>query len=275
MSKLTATVIDVGWGDSILLDSEDSNGDHHFALVDSNDTTYNRSSFIFLRKHFEREYPSYLSKLPLFDFVLLTHSHSDHGQGLKETLRRFGAQSFWYPKSNQWAGQTELIRFAQRSNKVTHHQSVDDTKKLPQLGNVDMEVLWPPHNHFDKNENNNSVVLHLKLDKVSFLLTGDAEVEVWNIIANKIPKSTKLFKVPHHGSNNGTIGASNNTPWLDRCPKRARLAISAHNRPYGFPDQQVINLVQGQRRKMYRTDEQYHLSFETDGTGIRVKYSRY
>ena len=37
MSKLNVTIIDVGWGDSIFLESTDGNGDPIYALVDSND----------------------------------------------------------------------------------------------------------------------------------------------------------------------------------------------------------------------------------------------
>lgn len=275
MSKLTATIIDVGLGDSILLDSEDSKGNHHFALVDSNDTKYNRSSIMFLERLFARVYPSHLQKMPLFDFVILTHTHADHGQGLKDILRRFGARTFWYPESHRWTGLTGLLSFAQRSSKVVHHQPVNDTKLLPKLGDVDMEILWPPPKQVSTNENNNSVILHLKLGDDSFLLTGDAETEVWDKIAGKIPKTTRLFKVPHHGSKTGVIDASGNTPWLNRCPKSAHLAMSTHNQKYGFPDPEVITLLQAQRRKIYRTDENYHLSFETEGSGTKAKYSRY
>jgi L-ascorbate metabolism protein UlaG (beta-lactamase superfamily) len=206
MSRLTVTMIDVGWGDSIFLESEDSNGKLSFALIDSNDTTEYRSSFIFLKKYFERKFGKLPTTKYLFDFVLLSHAHADHGQGLKAVMKQFGTHYFWYPKSLEWSAIKELISFANRSVNIEHHQSIDATKLLSKFGDVAMEILWPPYNQIDKkNENNNSIVLHLKLNGVSFFLTGDAEADVWAQIAQKIPPSTQFFKVPHHGSVNGTF----------------------------------------------------------------------
>jgi hypothetical protein len=54
MSRLSATLIDVGAGDSILLESVDSRGISHYALVDCHDTPTLQSSLIFLKRHFER-----------------------------------------------------------------------------------------------------------------------------------------------------------------------------------------------------------------------------
>jgi hypothetical protein len=51
MRSLNVTLIDVGWGDSILLESIDSNDNSYYALIDSNDSTNFRSSYIFLKKY--------------------------------------------------------------------------------------------------------------------------------------------------------------------------------------------------------------------------------
>ncbi len=209
----------------------------------------------------------------LFEFIVLTHAHADHGQGLKALFRAFGTKIFWYPKSLNWSSLIDLIRYSNRSNKVKHHQAIDSTKILPTFGDVEMEILWPPYNQIDaNNENNNSIVLLLRLDKVAIILTGDAEKEVWNNISNKLPKDTKLFKVPHHGSVNGTFD-NNNTPWFSKCPKEAILAISSHVRPFKHPDQKVIALFDNAKRAYYRTDEHYHIIVRTDGKTVDMTYT--
>ena len=43
MSELKATLIDVGWGDSIFLETDDGSGNRLYALIDSNDTSTLRS----------------------------------------------------------------------------------------------------------------------------------------------------------------------------------------------------------------------------------------
>ncbi len=274
MGMLKAIVIDVGWGDSILLESRNNNGDTFFALIDSNDTTYLRSSYVFLKRYFEKKSIDIENNKPNFEYVFLSHGHSDHGKGLKRILRDFGAQCFFYPKSTNWSSMSHLIQFCNHSSNVLHHQSIDNSKILPALGDADIDVLWPTHNSINTgNENNNSIVLSFKLNNVSFCFTGDAEDEVWNSISNNIPSSTHFFKVPHHGSVNGSLDQNGDPSWLDDCPQNAYLGISSHIRPHNHPHQEVINLFKQRNRKSFRTDENYHLTFETDGVGTTVQYS--
>ena len=274
MKQLKVTLIDVGWGDSIFLESTSVSGIVSYGLIDSNDTTYNRSSFIFLKKFFERNLTSQNRPNITFDFILLSHAHADHGEGLKSLMREFGTNQFWYPKSLEWSALAELIKFAGRSNKVKHHQSIDDTKILPPFGDATMEFLWPQYGQIDQNnENNNSAVLKLQLENVTMILAGDAESDVWTAINGKIPASTRMFKVPHHGSRNGTLDASGKSPWADSCPAQAVLGISSHKVPFGHPHDDVINYFHAKGMTFYRTDLQYHLTFATDGTAVTVQYS--
>jgi competence protein ComEC len=274
MSSLHVTLIDVGWGDSILIESigESDNSKPLYALVDSPDTPYLQSSYIFLKRHFEKKGVKIPEDKPLFEFVLLSHPHTDHYQGLKTIMKEFGTRNFWYPKSTEWGSAADLIRFAGVSSNVQHHQSIDDTKIIPKLGDVDIAVLWPVYNQPDSsNENNNSVVLSLRLGNVVFVLSGDAEAEVWSQISGKL-SNARFFKIPHHGSINGTFDSHGNTPWLSSCPN-ACLGISSHVRPFGHPNQQVVQLLDSTRREYYRTDQHYHITVQTDGTDVEVKYS--
>ena len=168
-----------------------------------------------------------------------------------------------------------LIRFANKSQSINHHQSIDNTKVFPPFGRVKRKVFWPPRHRIDlHSENNNSLVLSLCLNRVTFILTGDAEESIWNQIASKIPRNTQFFKVPHHGSRNGTFDNQNNTPWFAHCPSSAKLGISSHISPHSHPDQDVINLFRSHGREFFRTDEHYHITFSTDGFSTNVKYSR-
>lgn len=277
MALLRATLIDVGWGDSILLESQDDKGENHYGLIDSNDKSTDRSSYVFLKRFFERQNFTIPTSAPVFDWVLLTHAHADHGQGLKKILRDFGTSRFWYsdPRKPPPAFFADLLRYAQRasSSRVTQHDIVDTSKILPGFGNVSMQVLWPGPQLRPANENDNSVVLTLTLGNVCFVLTGDAEAEgVWKHIGSSVPQNTRFFKVPHHGSENGTFTLSGATPWFSSTPHTAQFAISSHIRPFQHPDQKVVNLLK-YRGVLYRTDEHYHIAIETDGQNLKVRYS--
>jgi competence protein ComEC len=273
MRKLSATLIDVGWGDSLFIETQNDNGDYYYGLIDSNDTTYLRSSYIFLKRYFDKKGKRFPDDKPIFDFVMLSHAHTDHGQGLKALMREFGTRQFWYPKTLNWSSLAYLIQFSNQSNNVVHHQSVDNTKILPLFGDAKMEIWWPPYNQMDPNENNNSIVLCIRYQNVSFIFTGDAEIVVWDQISQRIPSDALFFKVPHHGSINGTLDMSGNTPWLNKCTSKTQLGISSHVQPFSHPHQQVIDLFNRRSQPYFRTDEHYHITYETDGTSIRVKYS--
>ncbi|MEN8180336.1 MAG: MBL fold metallo-hydrolase [Pseudomonadota bacterium] len=272
MSKLRVILLDVGWGDSILIESEDSQGNLHFAVVDSNDTPSNRFTLNFLKRHLQTKGINYRSQKPFLDFVLLTHGHTDHGQGLKAVMQEFGAKQFWYSRSSNWSSMGSLLSFARRSSNVVHHQAIDNNRILPLLGDVKVDVLWPiDGNPSEPNENDNSVVMTLTLDNTTFLLSGDAEKEVWQHVASQIPDNTSFIKVPHHGSVNGSFNG-NNPAWLDDCPDEAVLGISCHIGRFGHPHQQVLDLFTSKGRRHFRTDQQYHLVFETDGQETKAFY---
>ncbi len=274
MSRLTVTLIDVGWGDSILIESLDNLGIKRFALVDSNDNAEMRSSYIFLRRYFEKiGMKVEAANKPFFEFVMLSHAHTDHGRGLKAIMQEFGTSNFLYPMFHEPGICAELLRFSARSTNVTNFQSVDDTDAIT-LGDAVITFLWPRHGDppLTDTENNNSVVMRLRLGNDSMILNGDAEKEVWRQIQANIPADTKFFKVPHHGSVNGTFDGQN-PAWLNNCPAGAWLGISSHVTPFPHPHQQVIDLFESNNRSCLRTDKSYHLSFYTEGNGITPVYS--
>jgi len=276
MSLLSVTFIDVGWGDSILIESEDDQGNIRYALIDCNDTTKSRSSYLFIKRFFERQqYQPANGRF--FDFILLSHGHADHGSGIQAIMRDFPTDWFWYPKSVELGSFAKILRYANRyQQKVNRHQAIDLTKNLGTLGNVQLSALWPPNSgnqaHDANNENNNSVVLQLTLDDVSFILTGDCEAENWPQIVNNIPAGNQrvaLFQSPHHGAVNGLFDQANNTPWLDsveNLPHVPVIVMSSHIRPHHHPASQVTNELDNRNINYLRTDIHYHVTIRTDGT---------
>lgn len=274
MGQLKIILIDVGWGDSIFLEATDKNNDEHYALIDSNDSTNYKSSLIFLRRYFQKKFKTSTFKKPLFDWIMLTHAHMDHGQGLKEIMRTFQTKNFYYPKSLNNSSLAHLQNYANRAQ--INHQAIDDNRIFPDLGDAKVKVLWPEYSgSISDNENNNSIVLTLTQDDKSCVLTGDAEEEIWNNIQHKIPANTVFFKVPHHGSRNGSLNSLGIGTWTNHCPTSAILGLSTHNRPFNHPHQVVLNEFTSKNFEYIRTDVNYHIEVILDNTEpVQCKYSR-
>ena len=280
MSKLSVTIIDVGWGDSILIESQLGN-QAYYALVDSNDTTNARSSYSFLKRFFELKKKDITRPNFTFEFILLTHNHADHASGLSRIIRDFGARRFLYSDSNPHPLLAQITRYANRQNsRLLHAQAVDRTTDLRRVnfGAVALEVLWPDIGYVDSDENNNSVVLALTLNAVTFVLTGDATANVWPYINNRLPVSTRVFQVPHHGARNGTFDDAGKTPWLSHFRAHnghVEAVMSSHIAPHKHPHDDVVAALLARPHPIthYRTDLHYHVRFETDGKDVNVKYS--
>ena len=279
MPELRITLIDVGWGDSIFLESIDSAGTSHFALIDSNDTTNLRSSEIFIKRYLQRVPRDFGPAQPLvFDWAMLSHVHADHGEGLKRLLGLFGAQRFFYPRSRHSPVYfTDLLRYARRSSSVAHHEAVDTNNLGFSFGDAQVEFLWPTPGLLPPNENNNSIVLLLTIGSASIVLTGDAEAEVWDQISGQIPPDTVFFKAPHHGSQDAMFNHAGDTPWLDNLPPGCEVSISSHIRPFNHPSQSTVDALDAVGLPYTRTDEHYHVTFTVNDSNpphSTVKRSR-
>jgi competence protein ComEC len=274
MGILNVTLIDVGWGDSIFIEHVDDAGNPYYGLIDSNDSKEIKSTRIFIERFFRLKREDIPE--PLFNFVLLSHPHDDHRKGLEGILRKYGSEYFLHPKSDKLGPNAPLLRYCGYANsKVDQYDSAYIGKALPSFGDVTMQTLWPHDDQISSNENNNSVVLSLKIGNASVVLTGDAEEQVWNNIANNIPNDTVFFKVPHHGSRNGSLDSNGQPTWLPHCPGAAGLGISCmYRRDYKHPHQEVLTAFTNAGRQYYRTDMHYHLTVSLDGVNPpTVQYS--
>jgi beta-lactamase superfamily II metal-dependent hydrolase len=312
MPQLWMTFIDVGWGDSILLELEDGSPTHHFALIDSNDTTNWPNSFGYLKRHLERysARPGVGSlPYPLFDFVVASHAHADHIAGLRRMLKQYGATDFYFPRFNR-AKSTAFARLVnwagthiENGVPVTANRHYLAYPSTFTFGPAQCSVLWPeppgglPDDPNDlHNENNNSLVLAIKLKDVIFVTTGDCEADNWKRCTPggswKVPlpaKNIKFVQVPHHGAENGIFDSSGNAPMLDQLQAlhaadasvEPLLMASCHPQPHGHPATSVSAVLDSNRcggrfpssivgMNWLRTDQNLHYTLWTDGTTVRA-----
>jgi competence protein ComEC len=208
------------------------------------------------------------------DLLVLTHPHSDHLAGLVEVLRRYRVGQVLYPALDYHSPLFDewLRLIAERGIKST----VACVGQQVALGDgAIMEVLNPPVNPLSGSESdldNNSIVLHLRDGKVSFLLAADIMRDTeWELVRERADLSGTVLKVAHHGSDTST------TPEFLAVvnPQTVVISCGAGNK-FGHPNDVIVNrLVQKLGEgNIYRTDKYGTIEFITDGKRLWVEVGK-
>ncbi|HHZ06647.1 MAG TPA: MBL fold metallo-hydrolase [Clostridiales bacterium] len=241
-------VIDVGQGDSILLEC-----DKKYMLVDAGDTTEGENVVSFLHS----------VGVTALDYVVITHPHADHYGGMKAVLSDFTPNKIVMPDAVQTTRTWEtLLDYISDKNINVTQPRVGDTYTL---GSGIITAIAPNNNKYDS-LNNYSVVLRAVYGNNSFLLTGDAEaVSEKEILKNGYILSSDVLKVGHHGSNTSTtkkfLQAVN--------PQFAVISVGKDN-DYGHPSDKIVQRLNDEQVEVYRTDEQGTIVASSDGEDITM-----
>lgn len=200
------------------------------------------------------------------DVVILTHPHSDHLDGLIEVLRRFDVKKVYYT-GVLYAGSDYRV-FLEEIQKQNIETNIVNSKFKIDLGNeVDLEFLWPQVNYANqkvKELNNTSIVNLLRYRDIEFLLTGDMETEVEELlIENNDYEDIDVLKVAHHAST-----SSSSLDYLEKiAPEIAVIHVGADN-SFGHPHRRVVDRLDRLKIQTFRTDLLGTITFKTDGVNL-------
>jgi len=237
--------IDVGQGDSILVQSR-----HNNILIDAG---LPAAAGIIV---------AYLERLGInsLDYVIATHPHSDHIGGMPAILDRFTIHNFWMPNVIHETAAFERLLEALERNHI-YITTVEVNARI-NVGIINMIVVSPLAKVSHANLNDHSIVLHMSYGNTSFLFTGDAEVPAEMQMITK-PIRASVLKVGHHGSRTST-----NEAFLDAVmPQVAVISLGANNQ-FGHPHRYVIARLEERGIKILRTDELGTIVISTDGESL-------
>ena len=154
-------------------------------------------------------------------------------------------------------------------------ESCEGGKKW-QWDNVDFEILSPPLN-YPQNDNNRSCVLKVSNGYHSLLLTGDIEKMAENDLLDKyletMPEKLKaeVITVPHHGSK-----TSSTTAFIDAVSPKIGLITAGYRSRFGHPKPEVIKRYESRGVTLMNTADQgaILLSFPANENVINTKSYR-
>lgn len=200
------------------------------------------------------------------DAVVNTHPDDDHIGGLLPVLKTISADRLFIATPlTPTASETELLsRCAQRGIPV---QALAAGQRF-EAGGALFEVLHPPGDWSQGNDNNRSLTLRVSWPGFSMLLAGDIEREAEWTIARSDCRALVL-KVPHHGS------ATSSTPqWIDAVSPALALVSTGPFRKEGRTGPGVLERYAQRKIPCWRTDYAGGLRVWGDAEGLKVTGAR-
>lgn len=238
--------IDVGQGLSVLIES-----DGHFLLFDGGDRK--TSSLVV----------SYLKEqgVETLDYVIASHYDADHLNGVVGALNAFQVSQVLAPDYETDTKVFQSFQSAIEKNRIPlSHPAPGDSFTL---GNASFTVLAPQDKSY-QNANDYSVAIRLTAGDVSFLITGDAEVESEaEMVKSGLPLESTVYVAGHHGS-----ASSSSWDFLQKAvPEYVVISCGAGN-SYGHPHAETMEKLQSMEIPVFRTDKQGTVTVSTDGTSL-------
>jgi len=257
---LKLTFLDVGQGDSILVEfpgREKMLVDGGGIPDDSFDIGENVVSPFLWSKGIKK-----------IDYLVLTHAHPDHMNGLKAVARNFKIGQYWETFSPPQSPAYEEIK-NNLGPSVLKKRIFRGFRQ--QEGDVKIEAIHPEEEtpFVLEASNDKSLVLRLSLGETAFLLAADIGLEAEREILEKnLNLQSQVLKSPHHGSK-----SSSSEAFLEKVGPLVVVITTGRGNLYGVPHQEILDRYKNMGARILRTDEEGAVEISADGRDITIRTS--
>ncbi|MBA7486669.1 hypothetical protein ES707_22230 [subsurface metagenome] len=254
--ELKVHFIDVGQGDSILIDLQDIE-----VLIDGGDRVPGVVAYL----------KNYVDGA--LEVMVATHPHADHIGGLIDVLAAFEVEQIWHNGDTATSKTYSDFMSAVNAENAEVLQAVRGN--TIEGDGLIFKVLHPVN--LNDTTNNNSIVLYLAYGEIDFLFTGDAEkeAEAAMLVKSDMPiPDIEILKVGHHGSK-----TASSQDFLAVSTPEVAIYIAGKGNTYGHPHQETISALSSIGAKIYGTDvhgtivvtangEKYELQLEKQASPV-------
>lgn len=209
------------------------------------------------------------------DYVVLSHDHPDHRNGLRFILSHFNVEHFWQTGFTGTKEGENIDEFqALAKNHSTQVLQLPGVLVPQTLGSCKIKILHPSLPYIEdiwngEDFNNISLVLAIEFGETSVIVPGDIDSSVERLLFEEYKTGGDLLLIsPHHGS-----GRSNSDLLLERLEPKNIIFSCGHNNWFGFPAPEVLQRCRSRRIRIHRTDS--HGAIMASSDGFQWKIQRY
>lgn len=230
LDDFRVTVMDVGQGQSVLLQSGDKT-----ILVDCGGDTGQSAANTVAQQLLSQG-------ITRLDSMILTHFDDDHAGGAAYLMNRIPADKLYLPDCTDDGNLKEELKDA-FSDRI-----VWTTQKDEWLGDWGKLTIFP--GDITKGDNNGGLCVLFQAENCDILITGDwANTQEMALVQSETLPQLELLVVGHHGSASSTSFAL----LSETTPKATVISVGEDN-SYGHPADEVLERLEMFGCEVWRTD---------------------
>lgn len=258
------TVIDVGKGDCILIQTGDASSPNNVLI----DTGY---------KATREDVVNYLKKSGVenLDALIISHFHKDHVGGAAYILKKLKISQVYMPDYESTRGTyKDMMEYLHNDGSTIPRQRLlftDTTDLTLKIGEAEYHIYPSSISFIDDNDNDVSMAITLNYNNHTALFAGDLEKDgITQLMKNHADdlhvKSFDILKLPHHGgmeSNTGDL--------LDRLNSSGIVIITdgQDKRAYGT----LLDTLEENNLEYYSSADDGTIIIEYSGMGHTVTHN--
>jgi competence protein ComEC len=256
--RLRVTMIDVGQGDSVLVQFPGGRS----LLVDAGGGpgAFDLGARVVT--------PAlWASGVRRLDWLAITHADIDHIGGALAIEHDFQPREIWEGIPVPPNPERRALRAAAEADHVVWRQLLSGHHF--EVGSVAVDVLHPPAAEWERQRvrNDDSLVLRIQFGDVELLLTGDVGPEFEDRIVPQEPAHPlRLLKVAHHGSR-----SSSSMRFLGRLQPQIAFVSAGRGNLFGHPAPDILARYSDLGTIVFRTDQDGAIVIDTDGRDVDVR----